>query len=44
MDNNGDLVTKEAVEVRAMVMTGCTGNADSETTATHNDVTGCTGW
>jgi len=37
--NNGDLVTKEAVETRAMMTTGCMGNADSETTMTmtHDD-------
>jgi len=35
--NNGDLVTKEVVETRVMMTTGCTGNADSETMTTHDD-------
>jgi len=43
MVNNSDLVTKEVVEMWAMMTTGCTGNADSEmtttttTTTTHDD-------
>ena len=35
--DNSDLVMKETVEVWAMVMTGCMGNADSETTTTYDD-------
>jgi len=35
--NNGDLVTKEAVEMWVMMMTGCTGNTDSEMMMTHDN-------